>query len=43
MQTLTAAPDLDGWAIVERLMKDLAPPETEGGGGGAVSCWPFPA
>jgi LuxR family maltose regulon positive regulatory protein len=22
---LTAAPDLDGWAIVERLLKDLAP------------------
>src|SRR5262249_33039539 len=24
---LTAAPDLDGWAIVERLLKDLAPLE----------------
>jgi LuxR family maltose regulon positive regulatory protein len=25
VQPLTAAPDLDGWAIVERLLKDLAP------------------
>ena len=25
VQGLTAAPDLDGWAIVERLLKDLAP------------------
>ncbi len=25
--TLTAAPDLDGWAMVERLLKDLAPLE----------------
>jgi len=25
VQTLTAAPDLDGWAITERLLKDLAP------------------
>lgn len=25
LQALTAAPDLDGWAIVERLLKDLAP------------------
>ena len=25
MRELTAAPDLDGWAIVERLLKDLAP------------------
>ena len=25
MQALSAAPDLDGWAIVERLLKDLAP------------------
>lgn len=25
VQALTAAPDLDGWAIVERLLKDLAP------------------
>jgi LuxR family transcriptional regulator, maltose regulon positive regulatory protein len=25
VRTLTAAPDLDGWAIVERLLKDLAP------------------
>ena len=25
VQELTAAPDLDGWAIVERLLKDLAP------------------
>ena len=24
VQPLTAAPDLDGWAIVERLLKDLA-------------------
>jgi LuxR family maltose regulon positive regulatory protein len=24
---LTAAPDLDGWAVVERLLKDLAPLE----------------
>src|SRR5205807_7352972 len=23
--SLTAAPDLDGWAVVERLLKDLAP------------------
>jgi LuxR family transcriptional regulator, maltose regulon positive regulatory protein len=27
VQALTAAPDLDGWAIVERLLKDLAPLE----------------
>ena len=25
MRPLTAAPDLDGWAIVERLLMDLAP------------------
>jgi LuxR family transcriptional regulator, maltose regulon positive regulatory protein len=25
IQALTAAPDLDGWAVVERLLKDLAP------------------
>jgi LuxR family maltose regulon positive regulatory protein len=25
VQPLTAAPDLDGWAIVERLLRDLAP------------------
>jgi LuxR family transcriptional regulator, maltose regulon positive regulatory protein len=25
IRALTAAPDLDGWAIVERLLKDLAP------------------
>ena len=25
VQALTAAPDLDGWAITERLLKDLAP------------------
>jgi LuxR family maltose regulon positive regulatory protein len=25
VQPLTAAPDLDGWAIVERLLADLAP------------------
>src|ERR1700742_2984200 len=25
VRELTAAPDLDGWAIVERLLKDLAP------------------
>ena len=25
MRALTAAPDLDGWAIVERLLTDLAP------------------
>jgi LuxR family transcriptional regulator, maltose regulon positive regulatory protein len=25
VRPLTAAPDLDGWAIVERLLKDLAP------------------
>ena len=25
VQALTAAPDLDGWAIAERLLKDLAP------------------
>ncbi len=25
VQPLTAAPDLDGWAVVERLLKDLAP------------------
>ena len=25
VQPLTAAPDLDGWAIVERLLKDLVP------------------
>ena len=25
MRALTAAPDLDGWAMVERLLKDLAP------------------
>ena len=27
VQAVTAAPDLDGWAIVERLLKDLAPLE----------------
>jgi LuxR family maltose regulon positive regulatory protein len=27
VQPVTAAPDLDGWAIVERLLKDLAPLE----------------
>src|SRR6266702_378583 len=27
VQPLTAAPDLDGWAIAERLLKDLAPLE----------------
>ena len=27
VRELTAAPDLDGWAIVERLLKDLAPLE----------------
>ena len=26
VQPLTAAPDLDGWAIAERLLTDLAPP-----------------
>src|ERR1700745_3694794 len=25
VRQLTAAPDLDGWAVVERLLKDLAP------------------
>ena len=25
VRELTAAPDLDGWAMVERLLKDLAP------------------
>ena len=25
VRELTAAPDLDGWAVVERLLKDLAP------------------
>ena len=25
VRELTAAPDLDGWAIVERLLKDLTP------------------
>src|ERR1700756_1314886 len=25
MHPVTAAPDLDGWAVVERLLKDLAP------------------
>ena len=25
VRAVTAAPDLDGWALVERLMKDLAP------------------
>jgi LuxR family maltose regulon positive regulatory protein len=25
VRPVTAAPDLDGWAIVERLLKDLAP------------------
>ena len=25
VQELTAAPDLDGWAVMERLLKDLAP------------------
>ena len=25
VQALTAAPDLDGWALVERLLADLAP------------------
>jgi LuxR family transcriptional regulator, maltose regulon positive regulatory protein len=25
VRSVTAAPDLDGWAIVERLLKDLAP------------------
>jgi LuxR family transcriptional regulator, maltose regulon positive regulatory protein len=25
VRAVTAAPDLDGWAIVERLLKDLAP------------------
>ena len=27
VRALTAAPDLDGWAVVERLLKDLAPLE----------------
>ena len=27
VRELTAAPDLDGWAIVERLLKDFAPLE----------------
>jgi LuxR family maltose regulon positive regulatory protein len=27
VRAVTAAPDLDGWAIVERLLKDLAPLE----------------
>ena len=27
MRPLTAAPGLDGWAVVERLLKDLAPLE----------------
>ena len=27
VRPLTAAPDLDGWAVVERLLKDLAPLE----------------
>ena len=27
MRPLTAAPDLDGWAVVERLLTDLAPLE----------------
>jgi LuxR family transcriptional regulator, maltose regulon positive regulatory protein len=29
VQPLTAAPDLDGWAIAERLLKDLAPLDDE--------------
>jgi LuxR family transcriptional regulator, maltose regulon positive regulatory protein len=29
VRPLTAAPDLDGWAIVERLLKDLAPLEDQ--------------
>jgi hypothetical protein len=35
VRALTAAPNLDGWAIVERLLKDLAPPATWG-------CWHRP-
>jgi LuxR family transcriptional regulator, maltose regulon positive regulatory protein len=27
VRELTAAPDLDGWTITERLLKDLAPLE----------------
>ena len=27
VRPLTAAPDLDGWAVVERLLTDLAPLE----------------
>ena len=27
MRALTGAPDLDGWAVVERLLEDLAPLE----------------
>ena len=31
VRELTAAPDLDGWAIVERLLKDLAPLQDRSG------------
>ena len=37
VRALTAAPDLDGWAIVERLLKDLAPLET-GCGWWSMTC-----
>jgi LuxR family transcriptional regulator, maltose regulon positive regulatory protein len=29
VRELTPAPDLDGWAIIERLLKDLAPPREQ--------------
>ena len=50
VQALTAAPDLDGWAIVERLLTDLAPLQDRvwlviddvhelGSGRGAAASW----
>ena len=32
VRPLTAAPDLDGWAVVEQLLDDLAPPREQSKG-----------
>jgi LuxR family maltose regulon positive regulatory protein len=39
VRALTAAPDLDGWAIVERLLKDLAPLQDRLRRCASWSCW----
>ena len=38
VRALTAAPDLDGWAIVERLLTDLAPLQEPAVAGASMTC-----